>query len=220
MRHHLLRLGFALLVAGLVFPAGARARQDTDRAAHSRPAHSQLAMPAGWSAGPVHRWSGYSRPGGSRRVRELQRRLNRLGYASGPVDGLFGPRTERATRRFQARHGLPVDAIAGRRTLRALRERGQHHGTPHGAPTPGPVTAPLPSHLPPVHTPAASTAPTHPPLPAVPLIIAIVLIGASTFVWSYLRTGVRIRRVQSERTATEASRPRAVPATPRPEARP
>jgi peptidoglycan hydrolase-like protein with peptidoglycan-binding domain len=176
MRHNLLRLGLALLVAGLVFPAGAAARQDTaDRAPQSRPVPSQVAMPAGWIAGPVHRWSGYSRPGGSRRVRELQRQLNRLGYESGPVDGLFGPRTERATRRFQARPGLRVDAIVGRETLDALRLRDGHRHAAHPAPAPSPIANVVPSYVPPAHTAAPApreTAPG-PALPALPLLVAI-----------------------------------------------
>ena len=78
---------------------------------------------ADWSAGPVTRWTGYERPGGSRRVREVQRRLGRLGYRLGPADGLFGPRTERAALRFQRRNRLRADGIVGRRTLSAIRAR-------------------------------------------------------------------------------------------------
>ena len=57
--------------------------------------------PQGWSARSVGLGSGYVRPGGSDRVREVQRRLIGLGYRPGPVDGLFGPRTRAATRWFQ-----------------------------------------------------------------------------------------------------------------------
>jgi peptidoglycan hydrolase-like protein with peptidoglycan-binding domain len=37
-----------------------------------------------------------------------------------PADGIYGPQTRRAVRRFQAAHGLTVDGIAGPVTLSAL----------------------------------------------------------------------------------------------------
>jgi peptidoglycan hydrolase-like protein with peptidoglycan-binding domain len=37
-----------------------------------------------------------------------------------PADGVAGPQTRRAVRRFQRRHGLVVDGIVGPQTLRAL----------------------------------------------------------------------------------------------------
>ena len=55
--------------------------------------------------------------GGSALVRALQRRLEAAGYAPGPIDGRDGPLTERAVRRFQAAHGLPVNGVAGPNVL-------------------------------------------------------------------------------------------------------
>jgi peptidoglycan hydrolase-like protein with peptidoglycan-binding domain len=34
----------------------------------------------------------------------------------GPIDGIFGPRTDEATRTFQTGHGLDVDGIIGPHT--------------------------------------------------------------------------------------------------------
>jgi N-acetylmuramoyl-L-alanine amidase len=53
-------------------------------------------------------------------VRALQERLGALGFDAGRVDGIFGPRTARAVREFQANYGVPADAIVGRSTIRAL----------------------------------------------------------------------------------------------------
>lgn len=53
-------------------------------------------------------------------VREIQRRLKSWGYYDGAVDGIYGYRTYRAVRLFQARNGLRVDGITGSRTLGAL----------------------------------------------------------------------------------------------------
>jgi peptidoglycan hydrolase-like protein with peptidoglycan-binding domain len=78
--------------------------------------------PTGWSAGSIARGTGSSL-GASARVREVQRKLNRLGYRAGAVDGLFGPVTDEAVRRFQRDNALAVDGIVGPRTLRELRSR-------------------------------------------------------------------------------------------------
>jgi hypothetical protein len=66
------------------------------------------------------RGSGFRSSGGSERVREVQRKLNRLGHGAGAVDGLFGPVTDAAVRRFQNERALVVDGLVGPRTLAAL----------------------------------------------------------------------------------------------------
>lgn len=82
--------------------------------------------------------SGYSSRGGAARVRVLQRRLAGAGFAPGPIDGRYGPRTEQAVSGFQAARGLRVDGIAGPQTLAQL---------PHQPTTPHPLTRPTrPAH--------------------------------------------------------------------------
>ncbi|MDX2096639.1 MAG: peptidoglycan-binding protein [Leptolyngbyaceae cyanobacterium bins.59] len=54
------------------------------------------------------------------KVTALQTRLKEQGFFQGSVTGVYGPVTERAVRRFQARQGLRVDGIAGSQTLAAL----------------------------------------------------------------------------------------------------
>lgn len=54
-------------------------------------------------------------------VRELQRKLNALGFDSGKEDGLYGPRTAGALRLFQRNVGDEPDGIVGPHTLSVLR---------------------------------------------------------------------------------------------------
>jgi hypothetical protein len=68
-------------------------------------------------------------------VAALQFKLAWHGFASGALDGDFGPRTKRALKRFQLWAGLHVDGVAGATTLVALRR-------PPAAPT-LPVAWPL-----------------------------------------------------------------------------
>jgi N-acetylmuramoyl-L-alanine amidase len=52
----------------------------------------------------------------------VQARLNNLGFNSGPVDGIDGPLTQTAVRRFQEQYGLHVDGVAGPETQAKLEE--------------------------------------------------------------------------------------------------
>lgn len=53
-------------------------------------------------------------------VSALQTMLNRLGFDSGKVDGIYGTKTMAAVRSFQEANGLTVDGIAGEQTLTTL----------------------------------------------------------------------------------------------------
>jgi lytic murein transglycosylase len=53
--------------------------------------------------------------------RELQRRLSTAGFSTGGVDGIIGPRTTEAVRRFQRSRGVTPDGYASLRLLERLR---------------------------------------------------------------------------------------------------
>ncbi len=50
----------------------------------------------------------------------IQRELDKRGYAPGPIDGIFGPRTQKALREFQANNRLAVTGTPTEETLDKL----------------------------------------------------------------------------------------------------
>lgn len=54
-------------------------------------------------------WAGAS----GRSVRELQAFLRAIGYAPGPVDGIYGSKTVNAVKKFQTSRNLPADGMVG-----------------------------------------------------------------------------------------------------------
>ena len=57
-------------------------------------------------------------------VRQVQQKLNAIGYHAGKVDGVLGPQTESALRRFQRARNLDATGHIDAKTVAALeRER-------------------------------------------------------------------------------------------------
>lgn len=76
--------------------------------------------------------------------RERQGWLDELGYDVGPVDGKYGPKTEKAVRAFQKDHDLTVDGMWGPRTQAAMVQalKNASRPTPPAFPPPPPTGAP------------------------------------------------------------------------------
>jgi peptidoglycan hydrolase-like protein with peptidoglycan-binding domain len=185
-------LACAAAALALVAAAGAAP------AAHAAPAEVAPAARADWSAGAVALGTGFTQAGGSQRVREVQRRLGRLGYRPGPADGLFGPRTERAAQRFQERNGLAADAVVGSRTLRALRTsdeavraaRAERNAPAPAAAQPEPIAPPTPAPRPsaPIAQPGGGLSPE-----LFAFLFAAILLGAAARVRRRGREVVTVR---------------------------
>jgi peptidoglycan hydrolase-like protein with peptidoglycan-binding domain/DNA invertase Pin-like site-specific DNA recombinase len=71
-------------------------------------------------APPLAPGAGYRQPGGGPQVRAVQRRLRALGLRPGPVDGLYGPRTQAAIERFQRKAGQRASGVLSAATAVAL----------------------------------------------------------------------------------------------------
>lgn len=53
-------------------------------------------------------------------VKAIQQKLKEQGLFNDKVDGIFGPKTEKALKQFQSKNGLTADGIAGPQTLKTL----------------------------------------------------------------------------------------------------
>ncbi len=130
------------LVALIALPGAALAQTSVPSRAARRPG-SRLLTAASWHGRSIRRpeparsvsvrarapggarlrvGTGFVRRGGSDRVRDVQRRLTRLGYRPGRADGLYGPRTQAAVIAFQRKHGLARTGTVGPATRVALRQ--------------------------------------------------------------------------------------------------
>jgi hypothetical protein len=123
--------------SGLSSPSGNAAGQRSS----TRTGHSSGSSFAPTAANQPATSTGTLRHGSrGESVRALQDQLRTAGFDPGTSDGVFGPRTERAVREFQASRGLEVDGLAGRRTHAALQGvDGMDPSTPPAAPAGGGV---------------------------------------------------------------------------------
>ncbi|MCX7831843.1 MAG: N-acetylmuramoyl-L-alanine amidase [Actinobacteria bacterium] len=64
-----------------------------------------------------------------RDVLELQKILKSFGFNPGPLDGIFGPLTEKAVREFQMSVGLVPDGIVGPQTITKLFDSARNFGS-------------------------------------------------------------------------------------------
>lgn len=62
-------------------------------------------------------------------VRQIQVKLQAMGYDTGGTDGIYGSKTQGAVRAFQRSRGLTADGIAGPKTLQALGISGSAGGS-------------------------------------------------------------------------------------------
>ena len=166
--------------------------------------------------------AGFGRAAGSPQVRALQRILRSLGYACGPVDGLFGTRTQASLQWFQIKHGLRPTGSADADTLRILHLRDRARGPQEAAlraEAPVSSQAPTrPANAPNAHPAATPSHGTRAPQPgggglgAVP--IALVLAAAIALLSLLLTVGWRRswRTHASSAAARLARRLRSAPA--------
>lgn len=71
--------------------------------------------------------------GRAQAISEIQRELSRRGYYDGPMDGLYGPRTDAAIREFVQAAGLKTAVEPDEALLRAIQQAPQHVAAPAAA---------------------------------------------------------------------------------------
>jgi hypothetical protein len=113
-------LGVVLLGAGLVLRGSDAPAQPKAKAAEATPSPTPTARPIE-DAAPAPSAAGAVRTGPE--WREAQTLLRKLGYYSGPIDGVAGPLAFDAVRRFQRDSAIPIDGMPGAKTLALLRAR-------------------------------------------------------------------------------------------------
>jgi N-acetylmuramoyl-L-alanine amidase len=64
-----------------------------------------------------------------RDVLELQKILKNFGFNPGPIDGIYGPLTEKAVREFQISAGIKPDGIVGPTTVRQILKASENFGS-------------------------------------------------------------------------------------------
>ena len=72
----------------------------------------------GWGQGQ------YNTPAGSVKkntIKKVQRRLNKIGYRCGKINGIMNAKTKNALRKFKKTKGLKANCIINTSTLKALR---------------------------------------------------------------------------------------------------
>lgn len=119
----------ALLAGALALPGAAMAQNAGNSAAGHGPVGAMPSQrivnsnPNGQGAALVIAPSG---------VREVQQALNRLGYASGPIDGSWNKKTQRAMQDFQGAHGLSPNGDLTLSSIAALGLWPNLIGNPNG----------------------------------------------------------------------------------------
>jgi peptidoglycan hydrolase-like protein with peptidoglycan-binding domain len=95
---------------------------DSNAAATAAPAAAPTPVAAGAAAAAPAAPVGATSPAapGHGDVADIQKALQKLGYDPGKIDGLMGPHTQAAIKKFQQANGLAVDGIVGSKTQAAL----------------------------------------------------------------------------------------------------
>lgn len=105
-------------------------------------------------------------------VRELQEKLNLLGYSCGKADGIFGDQTEKAVMKWEEANGLESNGSVTPEELEMILSAPIPTPTPEPTPTPVPTPTPTPSP-----TPSPTPVPTPSPTPDISKIEGTVALS-------------------------------------------
>jgi peptidoglycan hydrolase-like protein with peptidoglycan-binding domain len=127
------------------------ADEDEDGGTGAAPtgAAAPAAAPGGAAAGDAPAAPGKDAPaaGAQGKVADIQKALQKLGYDPGKIDGLMGPHTQAAIKKFQQANGLAADGVVGPKTQAALDKALQGGAGAGGAKPEAPAAPPQPPGL-------------------------------------------------------------------------
>jgi len=125
--HHLTTNGVVMSSTWTALTSAVKSNSNKSPKSSSPNTSSSTSAPKGSASSSTKTATSVPYPGKSLRlksrgtpVKEVQQKLNQLGYKAGAADGIYGVQTAAAVKRFQKAHRLTVDGIVGQQSWSIL----------------------------------------------------------------------------------------------------
>lgn len=126
LRHILIAGAVSWSVGSLAFAQQAQEAQPSQKGSMDQGASGQMGAQEQGAAGAQQQYP-------QETVRQVQQKLNNEGFQAGPVDGIWGPKTQSAVKNFQQKKGIEATGQLDEKTLAELDVEAQAMGGAGGA---------------------------------------------------------------------------------------